>query len=77
MDNDSSRNDGHDATTSGREPADVYRTYPLGQLATAFTTAVTHHDPRVRARAEDRVARWRKVLTGMADGTLTVGSRTQ
>jgi hypothetical protein len=76
MDNDSSRNDGRDATTSGREPADVHHTYPMGQLATAFSTAVTHHDPRVRARAEDRVARWRKVLTGMADGTLTVGSRT-
>ncbi|WP_433891276.1 hypothetical protein [Streptomyces sp. CA-111067] len=79
MDNDSSRDDGHDAPLSGpsgREPADVHRPYPLGQLATAFTTALTHHDPRVRARAEDRVARWRKILTGMADGTLTVGSRT-
>ncbi|WP_240045953.1 hypothetical protein [Streptomyces sp. L-9-10] len=74
--NDSGRNDGHDATTPGRGPAEVHRAYPMGQLAKAFTTAVTHHDRRVRARAEDRVDRWRRVLAGMADGTLAVGSRT-
>ncbi|MFI0937368.1 hypothetical protein [Streptomyces sp. NPDC021020] len=76
MDNDSGRDDGHNASTPGREAAEVHRGYPLGQLAAAFTTAATHHDPRVRARAADRAARWRKVLTGMADGTITVGSRT-
>ncbi|MFG2949150.1 hypothetical protein [Streptomyces adustus] len=30
----------------------------------------------MRAGAEERVERWRKVLAGRADGTLTVGSRT-
>ncbi|SEN88253.1 hypothetical protein [Actinacidiphila rubida] len=74
--NDSGRNDGHDAITPGREPVHVHSAYPLGELAKAFTTALTHHDRRVRARAEDRVDRWRKVLAGMADGTLAVGSRT-
>ncbi|MPY35720.1 hypothetical protein FNH09_32165 [Streptomyces adustus] len=48
----------------------------MGELARAFTTALTHHDRQVRAGAEERVERWRKVLAGMADGTLTVGSRT-
>lgn len=74
--NDSGRTDGHDTTTPGRGPAEVHRAYPMGQLAKAFTTAVTHHDRKVRARAEDRVDRWRRVLAGMADGTLAVGSRT-
>ncbi|MFD5818273.1 hypothetical protein [Streptomyces sp. NPDC127038] len=74
--NDSGRDDGHDPTTPGRGPAEIHHAYPLGELARAFTTALTHHDRRVRTRAERRVDRWRKVLAGMADGTLTVGSRT-
>nr|WSX74397.1 hypothetical protein OH826_11280 [Streptomyces sp. NBC_00899] len=74
--NDSGRNDGHDATAPSQGAAEVHQAYPLGELARAFTTALTHHDRRVRASAEERVDRWRKVLAGMADGTLTVGSRT-
>jgi hypothetical protein len=74
--NDSGRNDGHDATTPDRRPEEVHHAYPAGELAKAFTTCLTHHDWRVRARAEDRVDRWRKVLACMADGTLAVGSRT-
>lgn len=35
-----------------------------------------HHDPAVRARAEQRALAWDAVLTGMASGTLDVGSRT-
>ncbi|MFG2136571.1 hypothetical protein [Streptomyces sp. NPDC048650] len=50
--------------------------YAAGQLARAFTTAVTHEDADTRRRAEDRISRWSCVLDGMADGTLTIGSRT-
>ncbi|GAA4619316.1 hypothetical protein GCM10023195_87230 [Actinoallomurus liliacearum] len=50
--------------------------YPFRQLAKAFTTASSHEDDETRRRAEERVRRWERVLTGMADGTVTVGSRT-
>lgn len=50
--------------------------YPLGQLAKAFVTAVDHEDAETRRRADDRVGRWHQVLAGMAEGTLTIGSRT-
>lgn len=50
--------------------------YPLGQLASAFLTAVTHEDAATRRRADDRVRRWNQVLAGMADGSLRIGSRT-
>jgi hypothetical protein len=50
--------------------------YPGGQLARAFVTAAAHEDADTRRRAEERVRRRHDVLAGMADGTLTVGSRT-
>ncbi|WP_217213306.1 hypothetical protein [Streptomyces sp. AC550_RSS872] len=50
--------------------------YPAAQLAKAFTTALTHHAPATRRRAEERGQRWRAVLAGMAAGRLRVGSRT-
>ncbi|MFI9587905.1 hypothetical protein ACIHCQ_40305 [Streptomyces sp. NPDC052236] len=50
--------------------------YALGQLAKAFTTALTHEDAATRSGAEDRGRRWRAVLAGLADGRLKVGSRT-
>ncbi|MFJ9894328.1 hypothetical protein ACIQPR_13530 [Streptomyces sp. NPDC091280] len=50
--------------------------YALGQLAKAFTTALTHEDADTRRRAEGRARRWRAVLAGMASGRLAVGSRT-
>ncbi|WP_262062743.1 hypothetical protein [Streptomyces sp. STR69] len=50
--------------------------YALGQLAKAFTTALTHEDADTRRRAEGRAQRWRAVLTGMASGRLAIGSRT-
>ncbi|WP_019071377.1 hypothetical protein [Streptomyces hokutonensis] len=50
--------------------------YALGQLAKAFTTALTHEDADTRGRAEGRAQRWRAVLAGMAGGRLTIGSRT-
>ncbi|MEV5824770.1 transcriptional regulator [Spirillospora sp. NPDC052242] len=50
--------------------------YAAGQMAKAFTTAMTHEDADVRRRAEERLARWRRVLDGMGDGSLNVGSRT-
>lgn len=39
---------------------------PEGQLAAAFVTALTHEDAATRARADERVRRWRQVLSGMA-----------
>jgi hypothetical protein len=50
--------------------------YPVGQLAKAFVTAVTHEDPATRDRAQERARRWSAVLEGMASGRLTIGSRT-
>nr|WP_221378287.1 hypothetical protein [Actinoplanes polyasparticus] len=50
--------------------------YPQEQLAAAFVTALTHEDAATRSRAETRVARWMRVLTGMAAGALRIGSRT-
>ncbi|MFG2372793.1 hypothetical protein ACGFY9_15105 [Streptomyces sp. NPDC048504] len=50
--------------------------YARGQLAKAFTTALTHEDADTRRRAEGRVTRWRAVLAGMAGGLLSIGSRT-
>lgn len=50
--------------------------YPLGELAKAFVTAATNEDPATRQRAQQRVRRWWAVLSGMASGRLTIGSRT-
>ena len=50
--------------------------YAQGQLAKAFRTALTHEDADTRHRAKGRVTRWRAVLAGMADGVLSIGSRT-
>jgi len=54
----------------------IGRGYPLGQLAKAFVTAASHEDAETRRHAEERLRRWGQVLAGMADGTLTIGSRT-
>lgn len=50
--------------------------YAYGQLVKSLTTAAAHADPSVRARAAARLAQWEGVLSGMADGSLTVGART-
>jgi hypothetical protein len=50
--------------------------YALGQLERALDAAVSSSDPAVRARAAAKVDRRQAVLAGMADGELTVGSRT-
>jgi len=49
--------------------------YASGQLARALEALSTHADPAVRARATKRLSQWQRVLTGMADGTLSVGTR--
>ncbi|QKW38345.1 hypothetical protein HUT06_33645 [Actinomadura sp. NAK00032] len=50
--------------------------YAAGQLAKALATARSHEDAETRRRAEARVDRWSRVLSGMHDGTLRIGSRT-
>ncbi|MBC6456766.1 hypothetical protein [Actinomadura sp. HBU206391] len=50
--------------------------YVSGQMAKAFTTALSHADAATRRRAEERLRRWEQVLAGMSDGTLAIGSRT-
>ncbi|MFJ9739502.1 hypothetical protein [Streptomyces sp. NPDC101166] len=50
--------------------------YASGQLARALSTARTHRDPDTRRRAEERGRAWRSVLAGMANGLLSIGSRT-
>jgi hypothetical protein len=55
---------------------DVNIGYARGQLERARRTAAEHADTDVRARALDTVARWERVIAGMQNGTLDVGSRT-
>ncbi len=50
--------------------------YAMSQLQRAIDNLAAAPDPADRARLEAKVSRWRSVLAGMADGTLTVGSRT-
>ncbi|MHC3458640.1 hypothetical protein [Streptomyces flavovirens] len=59
-----------------QQPLTVAPSYPEGQLAKAFVTALTHEDAGVRHRAEVRGQRWREVLAALAAGRLSVGSRT-
>ncbi|MEV7107985.1 hypothetical protein [Streptomyces atroolivaceus] len=59
-----------------QQPPVAGPSYPEGQLAKAFVTALTHADAGARRRAEVRGQRWREVLAGMAAGRLSVGSRT-
>ncbi|MGW2836372.1 hypothetical protein ACWCWD_01045 [Streptomyces sp. NPDC001493] len=59
-----------------QQPLDTALSYPEGQLAKAFITALTHEDADTRRRAEVRGQRWREVLAALAAGRLTVGSRT-
>ncbi|MEM9694934.1 MAG: hypothetical protein AAGA56_20490, partial [Myxococcota bacterium] len=49
--------------------------YAFGQLEKALATAVEHGDAETRERALVKANKWLAVLAGMADGTLTVGSR--
>ncbi len=49
--------------------------YASHQLAKAFVAALSHDDPKVRSNAENRVAKWRAVLSGVASGRIRVGSR--
>lgn len=51
-------------------------TYALGQLWRALDRAQGEGDPAARKRAEAKAERWQAVLSGMATGELTVGSRT-
>jgi hypothetical protein len=48
----------------------------MGQLFGAIDSLAAAKSPRDRARLEAKISRWRSVLAWMADGTLTVGSRT-
>jgi hypothetical protein len=50
--------------------------YAYGQLERALRTAASATDGATRARARAKAGRWQDVLTGMADGTLRIGSRT-
>ncbi len=50
--------------------------YAMGQLQRAIESLAAQRDATGRAKAEAKIARWRSVLAGMADGTLTAGSRT-
>ncbi|MEV7028483.1 hypothetical protein AB0O00_40995, partial [Kitasatospora sp. NPDC093558] len=63
-------------TAADSATAAVSTDYAHGQLARAFTTALSHPDPATRERAEQRMGGWRAVLAGMRDGRLRIGSRT-
>ncbi|MGF1428398.1 hypothetical protein [Kitasatospora sp. LaBMicrA B282] len=61
---------------AGSLPQEASTAYPHRQLAQAFLTSLTHADEETRRAADLRVDRWRAVLAGMAEGRLTIGSRT-
>ncbi|MGW5849677.1 hypothetical protein ACWFQ8_17275 [Streptomyces sp. NPDC055254] len=63
-------------TYADKQPPTASPSYAAARLARATRTALTHKDAATRERAESRVMRWRAVLSGMAAGTLSVGSRT-
>ncbi|QFU89711.1 hypothetical protein [Amycolatopsis sp. YIM 10] len=50
--------------------------YATGQLARALAAAVSAGTEADRERARRKLRRWEDVVGGMADGSLTVGSRT-
>lgn len=50
--------------------------YAADRLARALRTSLTHEDAATRERARARARQWRDVLSGMAGGTLSIGSRT-
>lgn len=56
-------------------PHSAGASYALGQLARAVAAA-ERGDAASRARAQEKVRRWREVLDGMAQGSLEIGSRT-
>ncbi|MER7764529.1 hypothetical protein ABTZ17_33025, partial [Streptomyces sp. NPDC097619] len=63
-------------STCGSASGSVSPAYAADRLARALHTARTHADPSVRDRAGNRVRQWRAVLAGIADGSLSIGSRT-
>ncbi|MFK0256503.1 hypothetical protein [Streptomyces sp. NPDC090445] len=50
--------------------------YAAASWARALRTFAAHPDPATRERADGRMRQWRAVLSGIATGQLTVGSRT-
>src|SRR5262245_33490830 len=50
--------------------------YALGRLRRAIETAMTDPEPETRERAEQKALAWESVLSGLATGSLSVGSRT-
>jgi len=50
--------------------------YAVGQLQRAIDSLAAAQDAAGLARADSKITRWRSVLAGMADGGLSVGSRT-
>jgi hypothetical protein len=49
--------------------------YAMGQLQRAFDSLAAAQDATSVARAETKIARWRSVIAGMAEGSVSVGSR--
>ena len=50
--------------------------YVFGQLEKALAASLSGNDEQVRARASEKVERWKSVIAGMLDASLDVGSRT-
>jgi hypothetical protein len=50
--------------------------YAMDQLHRAFDSLAAAQDATSLARAETKIARWRSVIAGMAEGSLSAGSRT-
>jgi hypothetical protein len=75
----SKRGDGADGAPAGAGDDRTFAVNPdylLAQLAKAQRTEAAHEDPGVRRRATTRVAAWLQILSALAHGDLTFGSRT-
>lgn len=59
---------------NGTQPG-VNPGYAVFQMARALTTSVEHADAATRARAQEKLARWERVLTQILTGTVEYGSR--
>ncbi|GHH43673.1 hypothetical protein [Streptomyces candidus] len=58
------------------QPVAVNPAYAADRLAKALATAGSHPHAATRERAAARGERWRAVLSGIAEGRLSIGSRT-
>lgn len=69
-------NDDRNEESSESPRAGVNPGYAAHQIAKALTASKEHHDPEVRKRAEEKIAKWSTVLSNILTDSVDYGSRT-